>query len=192
MIVWHTSPHPVEQVVDGGEFGPRLFFALQPYSPRWFGQPSFLYALEIDEGAVLRASRIFYEDPDDGTLDTVIEAAVHESGLDEATVRDLIDGTVNSFDVIDDTDEAAEIGWAAQRWAAEAAETLGYRGVALQDEQGTAYLMRVSADELVLVDEADWREVERRGLGRLAVAPSQRKGGASPFHEVGRKRRPSR
>jgi len=134
--------------MDTGEglFGTFLFFV---YGDR--GDPSSSYSMtaaskyvhfiEVDPDALVKASSLWYDD-NYKAAQPVVDEVMARFGVDEETASDLLDESKNVFDYDGDGDDS----WWVQHATARAARLMGYQGVEVTDEQGSA----------VMVDMAGW------------------------------------
>ncbi|WP_415832369.1 hypothetical protein [Kerstersia similis] len=147
MELIHTSPSEIKEIRAHGRFDSFLFFSAREYSMS-VGQ-HVTYSIEIDENQVIEASRLFYRD-DAEKLQALVEDMASRYNIDAEEAESLIEGRSAAHDIIDDADEAAEASWDSQLYAARAATLLGFRGVAVDDEQGTAYMIDMLGREAEL------------------------------------------
>lgn len=147
MELIHTSPSEIKEVRAHGRFDSFLFFSSHEYSMS-VGQ-HVAYSIEIDEDQVIEASRLFYHD-DAEKLQALVEDLASRYNIDAEEAESLIEGKASAHDIIDDADEAAEASWDSQLYAARAATLLGFRGVAVDDEQGTAQMIDMLGREAEL------------------------------------------
>lgn len=73
--------------------------------------------------------------------------------IDEDTAESLIDETASIYDIDSNVEpeDMADASWDIQHYTARAAKLLGFRAVAVSDEQGTAYLVDMIGHESELV-----------------------------------------
>lgn len=147
MELIHTSPSEIKEVRAHGRFDSFLFFSSREYSMS-VGQ-HVAYSIEIDEDSIIEASRLFYHG-DAEKLQRLVDELAARYEIDADDAEALIEGKVSAYDIIDDADEAADASWDAQLYAARAAVLLGYRGVAVEDEQGMAYMIDMLGREAEL------------------------------------------
>ncbi|KKO71829.1 hypothetical protein [Kerstersia gyiorum] len=138
MELIHTSPSEIKEIRANGRFDSFLFFSAHEYSMS-VGQ-HVAYSIEIDEDQIIEASRLFYHDGAE-KLQALVDDLASRYDIDSDDAEALIEGKISAHDIIDDADEAADASWDAQLYAARAAVLLGYRGVAVEDEQGMAYMI---------------------------------------------------
>ena len=138
--LFHTSPNAIKEINDRGRFGSFLFFSSNVYHTHCRAE-SFVYKIEIDEDEIVSARQIFRHHEINDVLQSIIDDVMDRYGVDEDVAMGLIDEDENIYDYIDDPEEAAEESWNVQLYTASAAQALGYRGVAVSDEQGTAYMI---------------------------------------------------
>lgn len=137
----HTSPITYLHINDeSGVFGSFLFFTVdEPYQMAAGDVQS--YAVREESVELLEAGRIFYDnDPaENEALQSVVNEVVATHGIDECLACDLIDGSESGWDEVNGWD--AEADWQMQYFTARAAKACGYDGVAVEDEQGTSYMI---------------------------------------------------
>jgi len=152
MKLFHTSPAEITEIHSDGSFGEFLFFSADEYVMTTGDYVT--YAIDIDEGDLIDAEQLFYHEGAE-KLAPLVEQVVSMVGCDEDTAEELIAQTadVHGIDCDIDPEDLAEVSWEIQRITGEAAVMLGFRGVAMNDEQGRAYLIHMAgrADELEAV-----------------------------------------
>ncbi len=151
MQVFHTSPTEISKITEAGRFGSFLFFSGHVY--HMTAGEALVYSLDIGEDEIIEAGQLFYHDDAEKLAPLVTELAAR-MGIDEATAEALIEESqqVHDLDGID-MEDAADLSWDVQHFTARAARVLGFRGVAVSDEQGTAYLIDMLGRESDLVRE---------------------------------------
>jgi len=147
--LYHTSPKKIESIYPSEWFGRNLFFASQPYYMS--NASKEIYKIKIYQLETIESSDLFNHKESCNLEELVKEFAeeIEEStGIeyDLEIIRGLIDGSECAHDIIEyDCDYAYEkvssISFRQQYFACECAKVLGYIGVELRDEQGTAYLI---------------------------------------------------
>lgn len=148
--VFHTSDVEIVEIKEQyGLFNEFLFFSWQPYSMSSVCS-KIIYKMEIDKDSLISAGSLFYDD-DYEKLDGLVEEFCEEFGVEKETAEYIISeaGSVYEFDNIDTSDGSA--AWKAQLYTARAAKILGYRGVIVTDEQGTAYMIDMLGKESDLI-----------------------------------------
>ncbi len=80
-----------------------------------------------------------------GNLEGLVAEFCERFGVDEDDAEEIISERkqLDSFD--------ADDLWDVQRFTARAAKMLGFRGVRVSDEQGSAYMIDVTAQEIAIV-----------------------------------------
>lgn len=151
MKLFHTSPTEISKIDASGRFGEFLFFSSDVY--HMTASAATVYSIEIDENAIIEAGSLFYHEDAERLVGLVGELAECLS-IDEDTAEKLIEegASVHDLDSIEPED-MADASWDVQRFTARAAKLLGFRGVAVQDEQGTAYMIDMLGHEQELVAE---------------------------------------
>lgn len=145
MRLYHTSPEPITAIHGDGLFGSHLFFSSRIYVMT--AQSTHVtYAVEIDESDVISAGRLFYH-PGAARLDALVAEVAGRFDISAETAEHLIEESIAPHEV-----EGRDIdAWEIQHATARAASILGYRGVAVRDEQGTAYMIDMKGSEADLV-----------------------------------------
>lgn len=143
MELFHTSPSKIETIrAEDGRFGEFLFFSSGVYSMS--GKPNselFVYAIEIDNGGIIDAGSLFYHEHA-AKLDALVAEVAGRFDIDTDTAEALLSERrqVHELDGIEPED-MADASWDMQLYTARAAKLLGFRGVRVSDEQGTAYMI---------------------------------------------------
>ena len=143
---FHTSPIDIKKIHGNGRFGEFLFFASRVYVMT--NGPYLTYKLECCEDEIIKASQLFYHDDVHLLDDLVAEVAKrYDVPIDvaEALIEESKD--CNDFD--------ADLSWAMQHYSARAAKLLGYRGVEVRDEQGSAWMIDMLGRESELIHEVE-------------------------------------
>lgn len=150
MQLTHTSPAEISSINAHGRFGEFLFFALGEYVMS--AGSHVTYTIELDDTAIIRAGALFHHD-DAEKLAGLVEEVAARYGVDEDTAEALIDESKSIFDIDSsvEPEDLADASWDIQHYTARAAKTLGFRAVAVSDEQGTAYLVDMLGREAELV-----------------------------------------
>ncbi|WP_322997971.1 hypothetical protein [Castellaniella sp.] len=151
MQLFHTSPTEISKITEAGRFGSFLFFSSHVYTMT--AGEALVYSLDIDEDSIIDAGRLFYHEDAEKLRPLVAELAARMD-IDEATAEALIEESqqVHDLDGID-MEDAADLSWDVQHFTARAAALLDFRGVAVSDEQGTAYLIDMLGRENEMVRE---------------------------------------
>lgn len=137
MELFHTSPSENISINTNGRFGEFLFFSSEIYS---MGSYKAAYRIDLDDGAIIEAGSLFYQDGAE-KLAGLVEQVARMVGCDDDTAEELISqrADVHSLDV--DAEDAGDMSWDIQAITAKAAKLLGFRGVSMPDEQGTCYMI---------------------------------------------------
>lgn len=148
MKLYHTSPNAIEKIEKGkGTFGSHLFFSSSPYYMTEQNDPE-LYSSEFDEDDIIDARSMFYQENWSQARKTIDEV-MEKLNIDEQEAMDLLDESKNIFDMDLglEGDDMAELAWWLQKMTAHAASEMGYKGVKVRDEQGTAYMIDMYGQE---------------------------------------------
>ena len=145
MNLFHTSAQAIKAVTDGGRFDEFLFFSLRPYEMA--ASDGVTYSLPVDENEIIDAGHLFFDDraADCPALDALVAQFAARFDVDTDTAEEII----SERQQLDTGD--ADDSWDVQLYTARAAKALGYRGVRVQDEQGSAYMIDMLGREAELV-----------------------------------------
>lgn len=173
LTLYHTSADDINEIHDDGRYGPGLFFSDRPYYMTQADNPR-LYSIEQDLNDIMDANDFKFIELDEyEKIKPIIKKIMKESGVDEETAMEFLssnDEPVGFYSRLeedihysdDDSEEMeekkklykklskidlAEFGWDLQKYALEAANKLGKKGVALKDETGTSYLINLKGKE---------------------------------------------
>ena len=135
MTLYHTSPEKIEKITDDGRFGEFLFFSSTPY--QMAACECVTYALDDSEIETIDATSIFYHE-DAEKLDALVKEFCKRFDIDD---EDLAENIISERDELDRDKYDADDSWDVQMFTARAAKILGYRGVCVTDEQGSAYMI---------------------------------------------------
>lgn len=144
MKLFHTSPNEISAITSAGRFGSFLFFSARVYTMT--AGEALVYSLEIDDDSIVEAGRLFYHE-DAAKLQLLVDELAARLGIDEDDAEALIDESKSVFDLDGVEGDLGEMSWDVQHFTARAAALLGYRGVAVRDEQGTSYLIDMAGRE---------------------------------------------
>ncbi len=154
MKLFHTSPTEIKEINTSGRFGEFIFFSTNIYTTT--AGEAVTYSIEIDEDCIIEAGRIFYHEESE-KLNSLVSELAEEIGCDEETAESLIEESADIFDIADnlgiEAEDIADAAWNIQHYTARAAQILGFRGVAVRDEQGTAFLIAMAGKENELTKE---------------------------------------
>lgn len=138
LTLTHTSPEKIESINKNGMFGSGLFFSHNQY---WMGHGDngSVYTIEIEESQIWDMNHFYYNATQEelAKIAGVIErvSKIYDCDSDQAfeylLERENYDG--------EDDDGFKQLK--IQALALDAALILGFRGVRLYDEQGTAFLI---------------------------------------------------
>lgn len=147
--LYHTSPVEITSINQNGHFGEFLFFSSHEYVMA-VGE-HVTYAIEMDESAIIEARRMFFHE-DAEKLEGLVAELADRLEVDADLAEKLIEESVNVWYLDDrEPEDKADASWLVQHFTARAAKLLGYRGVAVSDEQGTAYMIDMLGREAELV-----------------------------------------
>ena len=146
MKLFHTSPAKIEKINNRGRFGEFLFFSPGMYAMTAGDFVS--YELELDNDVIIEASAIFYQDNAD-LLSPLVAEIASRYDVDTETAEKLIDESESIFSVECnvESEDMADASWDIQSATARAAKLMGYRGVKVTDEQGSAYMIDMMGHE---------------------------------------------
>ena len=150
MQLTHTSPTEITRIDTSGRFGEFLFFASDTYVMT--AGDYFTYTIELDEGEVIRAGQLFFHEDAEKLADLVAEVA-NRFDINEGDAEALIEESKSIYDIDSnvEVEDMGEAGWDIQQYTARAAKMLGFRAVAVTDEQGTSYMVDMLGREGELV-----------------------------------------
>ena len=145
MELFHTSPSKIEKITVG-RFGESLFFSGHEYAMT--AGEFVTYKIDINENEIIDASQLFYHD-DAALLGSLVSELAARYEIDADTAESLIDESANIYEIecSIDAEDLADASWDIQSITARAAKMLGYRGVKVADEQGSAYMIDMTGRE---------------------------------------------
>lgn len=147
--LFHTSFGEIEKIDDSGLFGSFLFFSSDVY----FTGGDTKYKMEISEDDIIAACTLFNHDNSTcAAVEAIVSEVEERFDIDWDTATDLLSERISGFDEIDGFD--GEDSWYMQHCTARIARALGFRGVCVTDEQGSAYMidMKGRENDLVKID----------------------------------------
>lgn len=150
MKLIHTSPSEIKEINELGLFGEFLFFSNNEYVMT--AGEHVVYSIDIDEDELIEASQLFYHE-DAEKLEALVSELADDLGVSNEDAEALIEGSASILDVdsnVEDED-MGDADYSIQHFTARAAQMLGYRGVEVEDEQGTAYMIAMMGREGELV-----------------------------------------
>jgi hypothetical protein len=142
MELFHTSPGEISQINRFGRFGEFLFFSSSIY--RMTAGEFVAYRLEVSDVDLIDAGSLFYH-PEAEKLSPLVSEFCARFGVDTDTAEEIISERAEL-----DSCDADKI-WDAQTFTGRAAKLLGFRGVCVADEQGSAYMIDMLGRESELV-----------------------------------------
>ena len=150
MKLFHTSPAAITEINAYGRFGEFLFFSDDVYVTT--AGEHVVYGINLEDSDIIEASQLFYHEDVD-KLTGLVEKVMGIVGCDEDTAEELIAQRedVHSIDCDIEPEDLADASWDIQAITAQAAKLLGFRGVEVQDEQGTAYMISMAGRENEMV-----------------------------------------
>lgn len=150
MELFHTSPTKIDAIATNGRFGEFLFFSSHIYAMT-VGE-FVTYSIDLDDDQVIEAGRLFYHDDAEKLAPLVAELAARLD-VSEDDAEALIEESKSTFDFDNiEAEDAADVSWDVQRFTARAAKLLGFRGVKVRDEQGSAWLVDMLGHETELTE----------------------------------------
>ena len=142
MELFHTSPVEITAIRTTGRFGEFLFFSSRIYSMS--AGKTIAYKIELDDSDLIEAGQLFHH-AEAVKLDSLVAEFAARYAVDIDTAEEII----SEREQLDSND--SDDLWDVQLFTARAAKILGYRGVAVADEQGTAYMIDMLDHEAELV-----------------------------------------
>ncbi|WP_372822210.1 hypothetical protein ACCE15_05340 [Pseudomonas parafulva] len=140
--LFHTSPEKISSITTEGRFGEFLFFSSGVYVMS--ATPCVTYSIDIAEDSIINAGSLFYHE-DASKLDGLVNEFCERFDVDTDTAEEII----SERHQLDRND--ADDSWDVQLFTARAAKALGFRAVAVSDEQGTAYMIDMAGRESEMV-----------------------------------------
>jgi len=139
MELFHVG-HKIDKITQEGRFDEFLFFGVNASH-----DGDTTYKINIDESDIADPNSFFYRD-DYKKLDYLVTEIMNLVGCDGDHAEDLLSQR--------QTHDDAEIDWNIQTLTARAAQTLGFRAVAIPDEYGTSYMIDMWGHEsdLIIID----------------------------------------
>lgn len=152
MKLLHTSPSEITEINSFGRFGEFLFFADEAYVMT--AGDHMTYSIEVDEADIIEAGQLFYHD-DAEKLSGLVAELAEKLNIEEDDAEALIDESKSIWDMDLDIEpeDMADASWDVQLFTARAAQTLGFRAVEVEDEQGISYMVSMMGREADLVKE---------------------------------------
>lgn len=148
MELFHTSPIEINEITTLGRFGEFLFFSENEYVMT--AGEHIAYRIELDESQIIEAGQLFYHE-DAAKLAPLVAELATRLGLDDNEAEALIEESKSVYDLDDiEPEDAADLSWDVQLITARAAKILGFRGVHVEDEQGSAYMIDMLGREAEL------------------------------------------
>jgi hypothetical protein len=132
MQLFHTSHKEITEIKKSGRFGEFLFFSSSVY--QMCAGAAVVYSIEIEENEIIAAGSLFYHE-DAEKLEGLVEMFCNRFNVDTDTAEEMISERQHLEEY--DADDL----WDVQYYTAQAAKILGFRGVRVTDEQGTAYMI---------------------------------------------------
>lgn len=146
-MLYHTSPQIID-TVKNGLFGRAVCFASSPYIMGKYSDTTWVYCLDATDLNVIEATSIFYDASWEKVMPVVADIQEYLE-VDEETARNLLDQTIDFFDLhtdITDTSidyDAIEKDFWLQGQRYIAAVLMGYDGIEQRDEQGSMWMFAV-------------------------------------------------
>lgn len=139
MELFHTSPNKITKIDTNGRFGEFLFFSSDEYVTT--ASEHVTYKIELNDAAIIDAGQLFYHN-DAAKLDNLVTELANRLGVDTDNAEALIEESKSVYDIDSiEPEDAADASWDVQQFTARAAKLLGFRGVAVNDEHGTSYMI---------------------------------------------------
>ncbi len=133
-MLFHTSGTEIKEINEMGRFGAFLFFSPNVY--KMTAGSFHVYSIDEEKLNLIDADSLFYH-ADYAKLDGLVAkfAARFDVSIDEA------EEIISERAQLDSTD--ADDLWDVQVYTAKAAQILGFDGVCVKDEQGSAYMINM-------------------------------------------------
>lgn len=149
MELFHTSPTEINEITTLGRFGEFLFFSESKYVMT--AGEHITYRIELDDSQIIEAGQLFYHE-NAAELNVLVAELAGRLGIDEDDAEALIEESKSVYDLDGvEPEDAADLSWDVQLFTARAAKILGFRGVQVEDEQGSAYMIDMQGQEIDLM-----------------------------------------
>lgn len=144
MRLFHTCPSITDETFCPGHAGSFLLFTAT--SPSMTDTEGQQHSIQIDVDSIIDASRLFYSDSAAKLAPLVLELASTLS-IDENDAMALMEGSksISNIDGIEGDPEA--VSRTVNEATAKASALLGFKAVAIKQNNMTCYLVDTSADD---------------------------------------------
>lgn len=141
---FHSTHEEIQTITEtGGRFGEFLFFA-----DRQMNYGPVRYSVEVSSDSICESGELFdYEESELPEVARIVSELAEAMGYDEDDAIKCIKGQiVGRSEIVDVWDEAVAVQVAAARIAV----AIGFAGVLVEDETGTALMMPMAGKEGML------------------------------------------
>ncbi|WP_280568300.1 LPD38 domain-containing protein [Chromohalobacter sp. 296-RDG] len=133
----------ITEINNRGNFGSFLFFS----SDRGVHGGEKNYRVEIDPKDIISSKSLFYDESAE-QLEPLVQRVQEMANVDEDAAIELIEQNTDPHELDHiEPEDASDLSFDIQSITAEAARTLGYKGVSLPDEHGTSYMIDMAGHE---------------------------------------------
>jgi hypothetical protein len=153
MTLYHGSHGPISKIEKThGQFDSFLFFSDKKSVADSHGQGGqrTTYSTNVPSDSIIDVGDLFNQ-KNSNKISYIADDLANDIGVDKGTAEDLISGATSVWDIdipkSDFMPDTAELDWYVQKLSGEAANELGYKGVALKDEHGTSYMVNMLGKE---------------------------------------------
>ncbi|BBG31311.1 AcrIF11 family anti-CRISPR ADP-ribosyltransferase [Zymobacter palmae] len=141
MQLFHTSPETEITPSTLGRFDEFLFFSPTIYVMT--AGDYHVFVTSLNDSEIIEAGSLWYQDNWEAAR-PFIDELMGRLSVDEDTAMGLLDGSLSVYDMDIEPEDMADEDWNVQRLTARSAKALGFIGVAVEDEQGAAYMLDVT------------------------------------------------
>ena len=153
-MIYHTSPSAITKPQKFGRFGEFVFFSSDFYSMTEAANP-VVYGIDENSLNIVEACSMAHIDNFHIICADIINDVAEMFDVEFDTAHDILIEKESEWDYECD----AEKSWDRQKLTAKAAKRIGFDGVQVEDEQGSAYMISI-VDHLDKMREIDESEIE--------------------------------
>lgn len=151
-MIYHTSPSTITKPSKIGRFGEFVFFSADVYAMTEAANP-VVYGIKEDDLKIVEACSMAFIENFDVVCADIINDVAAMFDVDFDTAHDILTEGESEWNY----DCDAEKSWDRQKLTAKAAKLMGFDGVQVEDEQGTAYMISIvdQFDKMRVLDESE-------------------------------------